>query len=147
MSKLIDAAGLARCVIMHGHQADPTPDYRNAALHVAPSVWEEPFRNIVLEAKREDVPSVVFRSGGLPELVRRGVDGAICEEKTPEALAAGIATLLGDQDYRRKAGCAAREDSETRFGPERFSQQWAKVFLRSSAAEDVMTPGQDERRP
>lgn len=128
--QLAGEAGLGSCVVMHGHQHDPTPYYRRAAVHVAPSVWEEPLGNVVLEAKREGVPSVVFRSGGLPELVRNGVDGVICEKKTPEALADGIASLLEDEDRRCAAGRAAREDYEARFGPERFAQQWAEVFLR-----------------
>ena len=130
MSRLIDDAGIGGCVIMHGQQANPTPYYRNAAIHVAPSMWEEPSANVVVEAKREGVPSVVFRSGGLPELVRSGVDGVICEEKTAEALAAGIASLLENEERRRAAGRAAREDFEARFGPERFARQWAEVFLR-----------------
>ena len=69
-----------------------------------------------------------------------GVDGVICEEKTPEALAAGIASLLEDEDRRRAAGRAAREDFEARFGPERFARQWAEVFLRPPDGHDVMTP-------
>ena len=129
LNKLIDETGLGRLIVMHPHQSDPAPFYRNGHVHVAPSMWEEPLGNIVLEAKREGIPSVVFRSGGLPEMVRHGVDGVICEEKTPEALAAGIASLLGDEDRRRAAGRAARQDYEARFGPERFARQWAEVFL------------------
>ena len=130
VTRLVDEAGLKSYVVMHGQQADPTPFYRRAHVHVAPSLWEEALGNVVVEAKREGVPSVVFRSGGLPELVRSGVDGVICEEKTPEALAAGIASLLENEERRRAAGRAAREDFEARFGPERFARQWAEVFLR-----------------
>ena len=72
----------------------------------------------------------------------------ICEEKTPEALAAGIASLLEDEDRRRAAGRAAREDFEARFGPERFARQWAEVFLRSpGSVHDVTAPSQDGERP
>ena len=133
VKRLVDEAGLKSCVVMHGQQADPIPFYRRAHVHVAPSLCEEALGNVVLEAKREGVPSVVFRSGGLPELIRSGVDGVICEEKTPEALAAGIASLLDNEDRRRVAGRAAREDFEARFGPERFARQWAEVFLRPSS--------------
>ena len=133
MSRLIEQAGIGERVVMHGQQRDPTPFYRNAEVHVAPSLCEEALGNVVLEAKREGVPSVIFRSGGLPEMIRHGVDGLICEEKTPEALATGIATLLEDEDRRHSAGRAARQDFEARFGPERFARQWAEVFLRQSS--------------
>ena len=113
----------------------------------APSICEEAFGNVVLEAKREGVPSVIFRSGGLPEMVRHGVDGVICEERTPEALAAGIASLLEDEERRRAAGRAAREDFEARFGPERFARQWTEVFLRSSEVTRRDDSGPESERP
>ncbi len=147
VSSLIDDAGLGGCIIMHGQQANPTPYYRNAVIHVAPSMWEEPSANVVVEAKREGVPSVVFRSGGLPELVRNGVDGVICAEKTPEALAGGIASLLENEERRRAAGRAAREDFEARFGPERFARQWAEIFLRPPSVARRDDTGLASERP
>ena len=147
VERLVDQAGLKRCVVMHGQQADPTAFYRNAHVHVAPSLCEEALGNVVLEAKREGVPSVVFRSGGLPEVVRHGIDGVVCEEKTPEALAAGIASLLEHEERRRSAGRAAREDFDARFGPERFVRQWAEVFLRPPGATSLEDANPTGDRP
>lgn len=125
----IDALGIGSQVSLLGFVADPARLYRRAHVHVAPSLWEEPLGNVVVEAKREGVPSVVFPSGGLPEMVRHQIDGWICGEKSAEALAAGIDWLLSDRDRLRCAGEAASADFWARFGPERFTRQWANVFI------------------
>ena len=69
-----------------------------------------------------------------PRSSATAIDGVVCEEKTQEALAAGIASLLENEERRRSMGRAAREDFDARFGPERFASQWAEVFLRLPGA-------------
>lgn len=44
---------------------------------VVPSVWEEPFGNVALEALSFGVPAVVARSGALPEIVEPDKSGLI----------------------------------------------------------------------
>lgn len=105
---------------------------RAADVHVCPSIWQEPSPNVVLEAKREGVPSVVFPVGGVPELVEHGVDGHVCREASVESLMEGIELLAGDPSRRRQMGTAARQNLERRFGGSRFRQAWAEVFLESA---------------
>jgi glycosyltransferase involved in cell wall biosynthesis len=128
IERMIADGGLQSRIDLVGHVDDPGPYYRAADVHVAPSLCDEALGCVVLEAKREGIPSVIFRSGGLPETLTDGVDGVICQEKTPESLASGIAWLLEDRERRGAAGRAAREDYRLRFGPERFAEQWAAVF-------------------
>jgi len=97
-------------------------------IHVAPSVCQDPSPNVVVEAKRAGVPSVVFPNGGLPELVRDGIDGYICTESSVEALIQGISWFLDSPERRIDAGRRAREDFEDRFGFKRFVDGWARVF-------------------
>jgi glycosyltransferase involved in cell wall biosynthesis len=125
----IAALGLGETVVFHGHVRDPGPAYRRATLHVVPSLCPESCANVVLEAKREGVPSVVFPSGGLPELVRDGVDGVVCPESTAGSLATGIRALLTDHAARQAMRAAALHDFAVRFGPQRFARQWAEIYL------------------
>ena len=128
LMQLIESSRLVERVKLHRHVDNPSSFYQAAELHVAPSVWEEPLGNVVLEAKREGTPSVVFPSGGLAEMVRHKVDGYICREKSVEALVEGLRWMLDDPDRLRNMGEAAREDSEARFGRERFACAWADVY-------------------
>ena len=129
--RLIAELGLVEQIQLLGFVDEPWTSYRRAHVHVAPSLWEEPLGNVVIEAKREGVPSIVFASGGLPESVRNGVDGVVCSEKTAEALANAIDLLLSDHRRLEAAGQAARADYAERFGPDRFARQWASVILGS----------------
>jgi glycosyltransferase involved in cell wall biosynthesis len=128
LREMVSSNHLDAKVRLFGYVDDPSGLYERAALHVAPSIWEEPLGNVVLEAKRVGTPSVVFPSGGLPEMVRHGVDGHICVEKSCDALEAGLRWMLADLDRLTKMGAAAKEDSERRFGRDRFVTQWSDIY-------------------
>ena len=51
-------------------------------VHVCPSLYTEALSNVVPEAKLCGRPSVVFPTGGLPELIEHRVDGYICQDQT-----------------------------------------------------------------
>ncbi len=105
-------------------------------LHICPSVNSEGLSHVVGEAKLCGKPSVVFPTGGLPELVEHGVDGFICKDCTVESLIEGLHYFLADPDVRRKAGLAAKRSLEEKFGLRRFRRQWAEVFLSTSTRDD-----------
>lgn len=128
LHQMVSLLNLDGRVVFHGHQKDPSDFFRSALIHVAPSIWEEPSANVILEAKREMTPSVVFPSGGLPEMVRHQVDGFICREKSVDALEEGLRWMLSDVERLGEMGAEAREDSELRFGQERFAREWANVY-------------------
>lgn len=65
---------------------------------VVPSVWEEPFGVVALEAMACGCVPLVARSGGLPDAV--GAAGLVVARGDPEALAQGIEALLGDPALR-----------------------------------------------
>lgn len=123
----ISARGLGDRIHFVGEIDDVAGLLAQADLHVCPSICKDSFPNAVLEAKSCGVPSVVFPSGGLPELVRHGIDGYVCVEKTAAALREGILYYCRDREARRMAGEAARQ-SLARFAPERISAEWAAVF-------------------
>jgi len=125
---LIERHGLSAQVVFHGHVDDPSPFYRRAAFHVAPSVWEEPTGNVVIEAKREGVASVVFPSGGLKEMVNHRIDGYICSDRSAAALAEGIRWMMSDRSRWEQMAAAARRDYSDRFGHERFRSRWCSVY-------------------
>jgi len=128
LQALISASHLDDRVTFHGQVIDPASLYRRADIHLAPSMWEEPAANVVFEAKCVGTPSIVFPSGGLPEMVRHQVDGYICRDKSVDALVEGLQWMLADPVRLRRMGEAARADSEARFGLERFAREWANVY-------------------
>ena len=132
-SELIDFVekdGLSSSIEFLGY-VEAIPDLLAISdVHVCPSVWEEPLGNVVVEAKQARVPSVVFPSGGLPELISHKIDGYICTSKTVEALINGIEYFLGlDPSERKKMGENASA-SMNRLGiqEEQFTLAWQDVY-------------------
>lgn len=127
-------SGLSDRIVFWGYQDRIAAILERTDIHVCPSLFQEPLSNVVVEAKQHGKPSVIFPSGGLPELVEHGVDGYICEQRDAQGLAAGIEFFLVDAERRVSAGIAARRSLEEKFGQERFKREWAEVFLATGRA-------------
>ena len=127
----VEASDVAGQIHFLGHIEDIGGLLALADMHICPSVWEEPLSNVVLEAKRAGVPSVVFPSGGLPELVvEDGRDAVLCPTKTAGAIESGLRHYLDlPDDALADAGGAAR-DSLGALGitREAFVRAWADVY-------------------
>ncbi len=68
-----------------------------STLVVVPSVWEEPLGLVVLEAMACGVPVVASAVGGIPEMLRDGVDGVLVPPGDARLLGAAIARLFADE--------------------------------------------------
>jgi len=102
--------------------------YSIADLHVLPSVWEgEALSNVVIEAKHAGIPSVVFPSGGVPEVVSHEVDGYICADRTSASLIAGIEYYIDSPGRSGDHGENA-QSSLGKLGIRRFGELWDDVY-------------------
>ena len=120
---------LAGCVRFLGLREDVPALMATASIHCLPSRPEqkEGFTVTTLEAKHAGLPSVVTRSGALPEMVRHTVDGWVCGDVTASAIAQGLDYFLSDPERARRAGEEARA-WERGFSRSRFVSEWADVF-------------------
>jgi glycosyltransferase involved in cell wall biosynthesis len=111
-----------------GYREDVGAVLGSAAVHCCPSraVFREGMTNVVLEAKASGIPSVVTRTGSLPELIEHQVDGWIADED-PAAIAEGLRYFLEHGDQRRRAGDAARRSLD-RFSQATFEERWLREF-------------------
>lgn len=66
--------------------------YRDAAIVVVPSLWDEPYGRTALEAMAHGCAVVTSGRGGLAEIV--GDAGIMVKDVTPEGLAAAISELI-----------------------------------------------------
>jgi glycosyltransferase involved in cell wall biosynthesis len=121
--------GIADRVHFAGFQKDVRPFLREFDLFVHPS-YEEPFGLAIVEAMAMRKPVIACGTGGVPEIITHGEDGWLVKERSAEAVAAGIDTLLNDRELCRRLGERARETVRARFSPR---QQCAVVAERYAA--------------
>ncbi len=126
----VQAAGLGDRIRFLGYVEDVPGVLASAAVHVMPSVCEEALGNALVEAKQAGVPSVIFPSGGMPELVEHGRDGVVCRARTAEALREGIGELMDAEPERLAAMAMAARDSLGRLGITKhaFAEAWGTVY-------------------
>lgn len=94
---------------------------------VVPSLFADPSPNVVMEAKQQGRPSIVFPCGGLPELIEDGVDGIVCSEAMVEPLIEAMALYLNDPELAKRHGCAASSSLEI-LGVTEFANRWREVY-------------------
>ena len=127
----VEDLGLSQRIMFLGYVEDIPGLLAVADLHLCPSVSTEALSNTVVEAKQAGVPSVVFPSGGLPELVvEQGNDGFVCDARTAGALVAGLRHYLDLSEGELIAAKAAAKASLPALGitREAFSQAWEAVY-------------------
>jgi glycosyltransferase involved in cell wall biosynthesis len=81
---------------------------RRCAVAIVPSVWDEPFGMVALEAMAEGRPVIASNVGGLAELVVGGESGLLVPRRDRSALRAALEALLSDRALRDDMGQAAR---------------------------------------
>lgn len=129
---LVGAAGLDDRFRLLGYLPDATRAMAGFDLFVLAS-HHEGLPLAAMEAQALGLPIVATAVGGLPEVVRSGVDGLLVPPARPEELAAAICDLVGDPARRSAMGrdAAARAD---RFDAATFTAVLEAGYRRLVAA-------------
>ncbi len=96
---------------------------------VIPSIADESFGLIGVEAMRAGVPIVAFECGGIPEVVKNGVDGYIVKLGDTRALINAMQRLINSPLERIKMGNNAKRDYESRFTREIMGNRYLELVL------------------
>ncbi len=89
--------------------------YARADAVVCPSVWDEPFGLVGIEAMSHEKPVVAFRVGGIPEWLTDGETGFLVRAKDTDAMAGALKRLLTEPGLARSLGAAGAEAVARRF--------------------------------
>ncbi|WP_068500487.1 glycosyltransferase family 4 protein [Paenibacillus kribbensis] len=104
--------------------------YQLADVAVVPSVEDEAFGLVNLEAMAAEMPVVASRIGGIPEVVQHGETGWLIDPSPEEReMAAAIIRLLRQTDLRRRMGEAGLGEVRRRFLWQHSAQRWAQMML------------------
>ncbi len=76
-------------------------EFRSADIFCSPSVWEEPFGMVNVEAMASGLPVIATKSGGVPEIFASG--GALLVERgSAVELASALESVIRDRDLRSR---------------------------------------------
>jgi N-acetyl-alpha-D-glucosaminyl L-malate synthase BshA len=83
---------------------------------------------VLLEAMSCSLPVITTPAGGIPELVRPGVDGVVTKGFEQEEYAQAIIELLENDSKRKSLGKAGRKRVEESFSSRQIVEKYEKVF-------------------
>lgn len=132
-ARLRDDKRLKGRVLALGYRTDAWAILGRCDAVVMPSVEREGLPRAVVEGMAQGVPAVVTDVGGLPELVRDGVEGRVVPPRDPSALRAAMEDMLADPARRARWSTAARHRIETDFHITRTIDRYT-TLLRTAAA-------------
>jgi len=90
---------------------------------------KESLPNALIEAYDLGLAAVCTSVGGVPELVREGVDGLLCQSEDAECLAQKMRALADDPVARHRMGLAGRAVVRSQFTPEFKGRRLMRVYM------------------
>jgi len=115
-------------VIFTGRRRD-IPDILSCIdIFVMPSIAEG-LPNSLLEAMAMGKPIVATEVGGIPELIRNGVNGILVLPRDPGALATAIKGLIVNSQSAAKMGQAAKDLVHDNLSIKAIAQKWQSLYL------------------
>lgn len=102
--------------------------FEPAWMQIVPSLWEEPFGLVTIEAMMRGTAVVAANHGGCAECVSEGVTGLLTPPGDPDALAAAILRLARDKGLCESFGKAGREMALQHYTLSRNVDAWENCY-------------------
>ena len=96
-------------VVRNVPHAQVVAGWKHCAVGVVPSIWPEPFGQVVVEAMACGKPVVASAIGGIPDIIVDGQSGLLVEPGNVQALQEALRTLLLDPARRAQMGILGRQ--------------------------------------
>lgn len=93
-----------------------------------PSLAEETFSVVNIEAMAAGTPVAAFGMGGMLEYLKPGVNALVLDDPEPQAAAAEIATVLLDTQRLENLAQRGRTDVLNNFGEEIALERWTELY-------------------
>jgi glycosyltransferase involved in cell wall biosynthesis len=128
LETLTRALGITERVRFLGESRDVAPILAEHDLFVLPS-RSEAFPNALIEAMATALPVVATDVGGIPEVVRPGINGRLVQPDDAGALAGAVLALMDDPAAAAALGRAARADVVRHYTIDRMVERFEQLYL------------------
>ncbi len=118
--------GLTERVHLLGELADPSVLYDAADAYVQASLKDN-LPISLLEAMSRDLPVVAFRIGGIPEAIRHGETGLLCDPDL-SSLQQQLDRLQSDEALARRLGAHAGLEVRDRYSWSKIGPLWSRIY-------------------
>lgn len=120
--------GLREAVVFCGNRKDIPEVLGQLDCLVMPSVVEESFGRVIIEAQAIGVPVVASRIGGIYEVISDGQDGLLVDPRDHEGLAEGMLKVLQDRSFAERLIENGRRKVEEFYALDRMGASTLAVY-------------------
>lgn len=104
----IDEAGVGKSVFLLGHREDVADVIKSFDISLLASYASEGIPQFVLQSMAAGKAVIGTTAGGIPEVVRDGVNGLVVPPRDPEAIAGAVKKIISTSGLKEKMGEAGR---------------------------------------
>ena len=125
---LVRRLSLSKYIRFLGNRQDIPQQLAKLDLIVVPSVGEEAFGRVIIEAQACGVPVIATRIGGIVDIVKDGENGILVPPRDWNALSDAMIRVLKDRDLRQRLSRAGRINVEKNFSLSHMYKKTIKVY-------------------
>ncbi|NBB12878.1 glycosyltransferase family 4 protein [Pseudomonas sp. SLFW] len=109
----------------------PEAFYSQIDVAVVPSLWNEPFGMVAVEACAHSVPVIASRMGGLPEIIQDPLNGLLCSPSDPDSLGHAMLRLHQQPDLLARLSNEARVSVASLLDLELMLDSYESIFAQT----------------
>ena len=129
LARLALNLGIGKSVIFPGQISYyDLPKYLKLSQVFARPSFSEGLGNAFLEAMAAGIPVVGSASGGIPDFLKDGRTGLLCDPRDPEDIADNIQRLLTDENLRHRVVQAGRELVKSDYDWDKIAPRYAEIY-------------------
>jgi glycosyltransferase involved in cell wall biosynthesis len=103
------------------------PYFQKASLLALPTL-EDNCPLVVLEAMAAGVPVVAANVGGVPDLVRDGRNGVLCDSQNAESMSGAVEKVLTHPEFARVLAIEGKRDAHERFHSAAIARRHLEIY-------------------
>ena len=102
--------------------------WRDIDLFVFPTFHREGLPYTILEALASGTPTITTRVGGIPDVIRDGIEGVLLDTHECRVVSAAIQEAMSDRERLRTMSAAAIDRARQHYGVERLADQFDDLY-------------------
>lgn len=127
LQRVAEARKVSHKILFAGFRSDMDRIFPCLDLLVHPATLEG-LGVCLLEAAAAGVPIVASRVGGIPEVVRHGLNGLLVDPQSPEELLCAVLWMLDHPEEARRMGAHGRDWVRAHFSPQAMVRGNLRVY-------------------
>lgn len=128
LQKQVDDLGLDQRVQFLGYVNEPSAVFTAIDMLVVPSLWNEAFGRVVVEAMGYGTPVIATAVGGMQEIFEDGVEGFLVPKASAAAIAKAIDVCVRDHAKWQAMGLASRALALEKYSTERVAAEYGALY-------------------